>query len=146
VCQLNCSARRLVQVVSMFFFLSSIATANNSGNFLGFYSVSNAVDLGTQVRVTLAVRIFNYSSADLAGADVTLQDSVTARSDYGAFSKTSIAKDDSVKLSADFTISAREYKRWRNGGTPCLRIDYRDSRGNRLRRRIEMRQQGGEVE
>ena len=109
-------------------------------DFAGFYEVANPTDLGNGTyQVTLAVRIFNYSDADVANATVTLQDSGPSTQDYGSYpGSVSVADRDSVKLSSDFTISADEYNRWQDSSMPSLRIEYQDTNGNSVRRTIEV--------
>ncbi len=125
VCLLLCAA------------LTSLAT--DGRDFAGFYDVSNVTDLGDTVRVTLTVRVLNYSDADVSGATVTLQDSFLIDTDYGTFPGTiSIPDRDSVRISANFTVSRAEYDSWQSGGTPRLRVDYQNNSGNAVRRTIEL--------
>jgi len=113
--------------------------ATDGRDFAGFYEISNVTDLGGTVRVTLTVRVFNYSDADVTSATVTLQDSLQADTDYGSYPvPISIANRESARLSTDFTIPRTEYDRWQNGGTPPLRIQYSDSVGNTVQRMIEL--------
>lgn len=137
------SLPRILALVAGLVLLAPInpGQATDGRDFVGFYEVTNVADLGTDYRVTLTVRVFNYSDADVNNATVTLQDSAVATSDYGAYpSPVSIADRESIKLSADFTISREEYDRWQNGATPSLRTDYTDSAGNPVRRMIELSQ------
>ena len=115
--------------------------ATDGRDFAGFYALSNVADLGTDYRVTLTVRVFNYSDADVSGATVTLQDSFQTDADYGAYPGTiSIPDRESVRLSADFTVPREEYDRWQSGDTPRLRMDYQNNSGNAVRRIIELAQ------
>jgi hypothetical protein len=115
--------------------------ATDGRDFAGFYEVTNVTDLGDTVRLTLTVRVYNYSDADVSGATVTLQDPSLVGNDYGSYPGTvSIADRESARLSAEFTISRAEYDRWQEGATPSLRIDYTDSAGNAIRRMIELAQ------
>ena len=119
--------------------------ATNGRDFAGFYAVTNPTDLGGQFRVTLALRVFNYSGADVTSATITLQDPLTPGpgKDYGAVSAVSIGDGDSVTVSADFTIPGDEYDRWQNGGDPSMRIDYQYPSGNAVQRGIELSQLPG---
>ena len=109
-------------------------------DFAGFYEVTNPLDLGNGTfQVTLAVRIFNYSDADVANATVILQDSGPSTQDYGYYpGSVSIADRESLKVSGDFNISADEYNRWQDSSMPSLRIEYQDINGNSVRRTIEV--------
>jgi len=118
---------------------SNPGRATDGRDFAGFYALSNVADLGTDYRVTLAVRVFNYSDADVNDAIVTLQDSAVATSDYGAYpSPVSIADRESIQLSADFTISREEYDRWQEGRAPSLWIAYQGGEGTIVRHNVEL--------
>lgn len=113
--------------------------ATDGRDFAGFYEVSNVTDLGDTVRLTLTVRIFNYSDADLSGATITLQDSLQAATDYGSYpGSLSLADRESVRLTNEFTLPRTEYDRWQNGATPSLRIQHSDGAGNAVQRMIEL--------
>ena len=133
--------RNILAVVVLMFALTlvPVGQATDGRDFAGFYEVSNVTDLGDTVRLTLAVRIFNYSDADVTNATVTLQDSLQADTDYGSYpGPTSIANCESARFSTDFTVPRAEYERWQNGGTPPLRIQYSDSVGSAVQRMIEL--------
>jgi len=110
-------------------------------DFAGFYRVSNVIELGDTVRLTLTVRVFNYCDADVNAATITVQDSTDPATTYGAYAgSVSVRDHESVGLSAEFTISQQEYSGWQNAGTPALRIEYRDTAGNPVRRMVELAQ------
>ncbi len=135
------SLLRILALVAGLVLLAPInpGRATDGRDFAGFYAVSNVADLGTDYRVTLTVRVFNYSDADVSGATVTLQDSFLIDTDYGTFPGTiSIPDRDSVRISANFTVSRAEYDSWQSGGTPRLRVDYQNNSGNAVRRTIEL--------
>lgn len=113
--------------------------AADGRDFAGAYTVTDVADLGAQVSLRLTVRIFNYSGSNIGSAVVTLQDSLRSGTDYGSFSEpVSIQEKESVRLSADFTISREEFSRWQTGGMPSLLIEYSDSASTVARRPIEM--------
>ena len=113
--------------------------ATDGRDFAGFYEATNPSDLGNGTfRVTLTVRIFNYSDADVINATVALSGNVDPEANYGSFSAVSMADKESIKLSADFTVPAEEFNFWQNGGPPSLWIAYADADGNAVQRRIEL--------
>jgi hypothetical protein len=135
------SLLRIMAMVAGLVLLAPInpGRATDGRDFAGFYEVSNVTDLGDTVRVTLTVRVRNYSDADVSGATVTLQDSVDFAKDYGAYPESlSVANRESARLSGEFTLSREEYGRWQDGNAPTMRIDYQDADGNHLRRMIEL--------
>jgi hypothetical protein len=135
------SLLRILALVAGLVLLAPInpGQATDGRDFAGFYEVSNVADLGDTVRLTLTVRVYNYSDADVNNATVTLQDSAAATSDYGTYpSPVSIADRESIKLSADFTISREEYDRWQEGRAPFLWIAYQGGEGTIVRHNVEL--------
>jgi hypothetical protein len=114
------------------------AAPGDGRDFAGFYGVSNVTDLGAEVRVTLTLRIHNYSSSDVADAAFTLEDSLLPDTSYGSITNVPIAHRRSVGLSGDFTITRYEYDLWAYGAMPQLRITYTDASGSIVRRTIEL--------
>ena len=45
--------------------------AKDGRDFAGFYDISDVTDLGEEVKLTLTVRVFNYSGTDVFGAKIT---------------------------------------------------------------------------
>jgi hypothetical protein len=110
--------------------------AADGRDFAGFYEATNVTDLGTEVSLTLAVRIFNYSGADIENGVVAVAASVEER-DFGTYAGVYLADHANIRLAADFTISREEYDRWQNGNTPMLRIEYQQN-GNSIHRMVEL--------
>jgi len=118
--------------------VASLAFSNAGPDFAGFYEVSNPTDVDVDIRIRLATRVFNLSGADVVNATLTLQDTILPGKDYGSFQNVLIRDRENVVLSADFIITRREYERWQAGGSPSLRIEYRDAAGNAVRKRVEL--------
>lgn len=119
-------------------FLTLFALAKDGRDFAGFYAVSNVTDLGEEVRVTLTVRVWNFSDADVTDATITLEDYALPNATYGSFTHVSIRDRESARLASDFTAPKREYERWENGGTPRMRVAYKDAAGKTVERMIEL--------
>ena len=121
------------------FVLSSAPTlAANGRDFAALYQLSQVTDLGVQVRVTLALRLFNYTGADLGNAKVTLQDSKERLKSLGSLGTVSLRRRESAHLGGTFVIPKEEYNRWRHGATPSVQISYKDGTGKPQQRPIEL--------
>ena len=113
--------------------------AKDGRDFAGFYDISETTDLGEQMKVTLTIRVFNYSGADVFGTKITLEDSLLTGEALGSFAAlVDIKGKESVKVNDIFYVPQREYDQWQEGGTPRLRVDYKDSAGKDIRRPIEL--------
>jgi len=127
-----------VACLLVFTLAAALSHASGGRDFAGIYEITNVNDLGPTVRLTLSVRLFNYSGAKVAGASLTLQDSVLPGQAYGSFPALSFGDHESVRRSADLTIPRVEYERWRRGGSPNLVVEFHDAQGNLVRRRAEV--------
>ena len=121
--------------------LAAVPTyAANGRDFAGFYEIENVTEQGPTVRLTFSVRLFNYSGAKVSGATLTLRDRILPPQANGSFPLVSLGDRESVRCSAEVTISRFEYTRWQRGGVPNLFIEFQDSQGNLVRRRAELTQ------
>jgi len=113
--------------------------ATDGRDFAGRYDVTNPTDLGNgTLRITLTVRIFNYSDADVSNATVTLSGNMDSAAAYESFTGISIADKDSAVISGTLTVPAAEYNFWQNGGSPALWIAYDDASGNAVSKKVEL--------
>jgi len=112
--------------------------ADGGRDFAGSYALSEVTDLGPEVRVTLTVRVHNYSDADVSDATITLEDSLFPDTSYGQFEHVSIARGESVRLQDVFMVASSEYEVWQAGGAPHLRVRFRDAAGKDAERLIEL--------
>lgn len=121
--------------------------ATDGRDFFGAYLVTEAAEEGGNVRLTLRVRLSNYSDGDIAEATVALEDCRLVGSAYGSFPGTvAVADKASVQIAGEFTIPKEEYDHWQDGSKPYLTISYQDASGNAQKRPIEMTPSQGEVE
>jgi len=118
--------------------------AVNGRDFAGFYQYAKTADfeaktadLGAQTQVTLSLRVFNYSGADVAGATLTLERFPFGET-YGSVAGITIPAGGDTSVSASFVVPAAEYQHWQEGAAPQLRIDFTDGADNRMRRPIEL--------
>ncbi len=114
------------------------AIAANGRDFAGLYQYRKLGDVDNQTQVTLSVRLFNYSGADVSGAVVTLEDGLLPGQGYGSIASVTIDDGGATSLSGNFTIPESEYQRWQTGVLPRLYIDYTDRNRSRARRLIEL--------
>ena len=137
-----CVSRERVGILACLILLAaSLAPAKDGRDFAGFYEVSEVMRFVDEFQVTLTVRVFNYSDADVNDATITLEDSFLPGEPYGSFITPVYFQDrESVRLSDRFTIPRREYEGWQEGRTPRLTIEFMDADGNTLRRPVELAQ------
>ena len=131
-------ARPGILVCLILLALGTVA-AKDGRDFAGFYQVSEVVEFVEEFQVTLTVRVFNYSGAEVNDATIMLEDSFLPGEPYGSFITPVYFQDrESVRLSDRFTIPRREYEGWQEGRTPRLTIEFMDANGNTIRRPIEL--------
>jgi hypothetical protein len=110
----------------------------NGREFSGFYRISDASVSGETVSLTLTLRLFNHSGADVSNATVMLRDRIIPSQNYGTFASVKVPAGRAVQLSGTFQISQHEYQSWQQGRQPFLMIEYADAAGNKVRRPIEI--------
>ena len=119
-------------------FLVAPVHAQEPHDVAGFYSVKNVNDLGTQVRVTLQVRLANAGEADFSTAKMALRSSLLARKDHGAIAPVTLRPHGAASFTQDFTIPRTEYEMWKKGAKPSLSISTQTASGKTLTRTIKL--------
>jgi len=124
--------------VSLVLVLSAIsAAAKNGRDFAGFYTISNAVEQGDQMVVTLRVQLHNNSDADVKQAVLTLRQPVGAP--LGAFQPVKLWRNHGeVRLSQQFVVPKREFESWHSGAQPHLMVVTHDESGQRHDRFVQL--------
>jgi len=108
--------------------------AKDGRDFAGFYSVSNVVEQGDQMVLTLQLHLFNYSDADLKQAVVTLRASQPAPA-LAQFQPVKLWRNRTeVKLAQQVVVPRHEFELWQKGTRPALFVVYHDSNGQRWER------------
>jgi len=105
------------------------AEASGGRDFIGTYSLGEPTQLGDQVRLKFSARIFNSSDSEVAGVTVMLKGSAAPKAGFAAFYGITLRDRESVRLSQEITIPAREYKLWKAGHTPSLVVQYQGLSG-----------------
>jgi hypothetical protein len=126
--------------------LSSVAfgtavLANAAHQFGGTYRIVEVKNQGENVQVRLALRLRNYSAADVKGATVSFESSLPSGAKQVAAEGVSLRVNEREALPAletTLTISAREYAGWKNGARPSFFIDFEDSTGTHNHQAIEL--------
>jgi len=143
--------RRFVAVLSCSALLAiatSAMRAEHGRNFAGSFHLTDVADHGTIVKFDLHVKIFNFSGADVNGANLSLGGRTIQRepdaADYqGAFNDVSIPYRKFVELSGIFTAPAREFHEWQRGAVPNLVVTYTNDEGKETRSAVELRPEPG---
>jgi hypothetical protein len=126
------------------FLLGTItATAKDGRDFAGVYGFTGVQEQGDHVHLTLHLRLFNNSDADIKGAVITLMEGPTGVRLRGNFPTVKVwRKNQDVKLSQQFTIPRREYEDWlRPPAQPNVVIIYQDANGQTWEKGAQMRPQ-----
>ncbi len=99
------------------------ATISTTRAFNGYYELSNVVEDGSQVQVTLTLTLRNAGKTEVKGGIVAVLSSEPNPVLIGSFSaiKALLSKGQ-VTLSQTFTISAAEYENWQHGHAPVLQF------------------------
>jgi hypothetical protein len=123
--------------------LSVFANAKDGRDFAGFYHVSNVVEQGDQMLVTLSVQVFNHSDADVKQAVLTLH-AHPLPTPIGEFQPVKLWKNHGeLRRSQQFLVSRQAYERWGRGAQPELMVVYHDEQGQRYDRYVQMSQRPG---
>jgi hypothetical protein len=101
----------------------SLAATNYTRAFNGNYRISNVVEQGTEVELTLTLTLENASKTTITGGIVAVLSSEPAPILIGSFSPIkSLPAKGQVTVSQRLTLTAAEYKSWQNGHAPRLQF------------------------
>jgi hypothetical protein len=98
------------------------ASAETARAFAGSYQLSNVVEGGNSVDVTVTLVLHNPGSSDVRNGTVVVMDTQPHHSVLGSFAIKSLPHSGEVTVTQTFTISADEYARWKTGHDPVLEI------------------------
>jgi len=125
------------------------ALAKGDREFTGFYRILRATNQGDKVEVRIALRIFNYSGADVQDAIISLIGSLppspgaaeAGEKEQPAFRGVALhvnVRQVPPPLEGTFSVPASEYARWQKGAGPHFVISYQDASGMPRLRPIEL--------
>jgi len=111
--------------------VTAAAAANSGHEFSGYFDVSGVKEQGDLVQVTLHLKLFNHSDADVKSVIVTLVDSAPAMTFRGNFQPVKVWKSQRfIEMSQEFTVTQREFREWMGApAQPNLVILYQDAKG-----------------
>ncbi len=119
--------------------LAAATTADTAGNeVIGFYRVEQVTDLGSQVRVTLHIRLTNNSASELSITQVALRDLGQPGKPAASAAWARLGPREATSVDNQFVISRAEYGRWSRGGRPALRVTFQNSQGRTLMRIVSL--------
>ncbi len=97
----------------------STAAAKQGRDFAGTYQLSNISEAGNLVHVTITLKVFNYSGADIRNSGVALFSSDANHEAIGAFAMVKLFQNSrSATLVQAFTVPKTEFQRWQLGAHP----------------------------
>ncbi len=130
---------RPIAVAALFMAFAVCAQAKNGRDFMAYYNIQNVSDAGKGVRLTLQLKIFNYSGADIHHGAVALYNSEPMAAPIGGFNAIKLFRaHHDLDLTGQFTVSRREFDRWQRGGSPALFFLYKDAKGQVLKSHIDL--------
>ncbi len=130
---------RWVYLASLVLALAAQAAANGGRDFMAYYNIQNVSESGTNVHLTLQLKIFNYSGSDIHQGAVALYNSEPTAAPLGGFNALKLFRaHHDVDLAQQFTISKREFDRWQHGANPALFFLYKNAKGQVLKSHIDL--------
>jgi protein involved in ribonucleotide reduction len=129
-------------LLGSFLVVMSIATpvfADGTRNFAGQYRITGAISSAGNMSVTMNLRFFNFSGADVSNATITLLSPLDPAANYLSMKVPLIAVGkDFNRQSMKVTVPAIEYKRWLQSGSPFFVISYTNAAGKTERSVVEL--------
>jgi hypothetical protein len=119
--------------------VAGVALAKDGRDFAGVYRVSDAVDQGDQMLVTLHVQLFNNSESDVKQAVLTLRHNFPTPGTVGLFRPVKLWRNHGeVRVTQQFVVPKREFESWSHGAQPALMVVYHDAEGQRFDRYVQV--------
>jgi hypothetical protein len=114
-------ALRALSVPTIFLGIVHVATAETERALAGSYQLSNIIESGNSVDVTMTLVLRNPGNFDVRNGTVVLMDTQPHHSVLGAFATIkSLPHSGEVTVTQTFTIAPDEYARWKTGHDPVL--------------------------
>lgn len=134
------SALRWSVVAALFLAFAVCASAKNGQrDFMAYYNIQNVSEAGNNVHLTLQLKIFNYSGADIRQGAVALYNSEPTPAHLGGFNAVKLFRaHHDVDLVQQFTVSKREFTRWQSGANPALFFLSKNAKGQVLKSHIDL--------
>lgn len=114
---------RLLKLILVFTLFWAIGVACAEGNeVVGTYRVEQVTDLGSEVRLTLHIRLVNNSPQDLVLTQVSLRDLRAREKPVAVAAWARLRPREGTTVEHDFVISRAEYQSWSKGVRPTLLV------------------------
>jgi hypothetical protein len=114
------------------------AFAKDGRDFAGSFNLSNAVEQGDLMRVTMHLQFQNLSKADVKDAVVMFRQH-TGFDMVGESKPIKLLRNRGVaKVSQRFTVSRTEYQYWLQGTQPTVFVVYRDPKGKKVQQFVQL--------
>ena len=129
---------RLALAILLILPFIGIAAGKNGRDFAGFYQIKDSTDQGATVKVTLAVRVFNYSESDVSEGSLSFRESGATNRILGTVTGVSVNQHESTLVTGEFTVPLGEFERWQQGRRPDVTIEFQDADGNPQSKPVEI--------
>ncbi len=130
---------RPIVAAALFLAVAVCASAKDGRDFMAYYNVQNMSEAGNTVHLTLQLKIFNYSGADIHQGAVALYNSEPTPAPLGGFHAIKLFRaHHDADLVQQFTVPKREFDRWLRGENPALFFLYKDARGKVLKSHVDL--------
>jgi hypothetical protein len=131
-------SRYLLTAACFVLALASVAVAGDARQFVGRYQITNVSEQGASVHLTMRLQVFNYSGHDIRLGAMALYASQLSSEAIGGFMPIKLFRSTgSADITQEFTVPAKEYKRWQEGGVrPALFFLFNDASGKTLKRSV----------
>ncbi|HMD32712.1 MAG TPA: hypothetical protein VKG84_12440 [Candidatus Acidoferrales bacterium] len=105
----------------------------------GSYRVEQVANLGTQVRVTLHVRLLNNSKEEVFIRQAALESRDLKQKPAANAILARLQPRESTTVEQEVVVARTEYERWRKGERPTLRVALQPPGGGEVTRTISLR-------
>jgi hypothetical protein len=117
----------------------AVALQAAGGNeVIGTYRVVEVASLGTDVRVTLRIRLVNNTQDDLSITQFGLRPPSGAAQSTATSAWANLRPRESASFTSDFTIPRAEYERWKKGVPPTLAVTFQPAGGREITRGVAL--------
>jgi hypothetical protein len=117
---------------------TAAARAAGGTEVYGTYSIANVTDLGTEMRVTLRIRLTNNTKVGLSVTRVGLRMLGAGHPQSDVAASLPLAPRETASLDQDFTLSREAYSRWRKNTVIPLAVTYDSGGGRAITRTIAL--------
>jgi len=119
--------------------LWACTSAGAAGNeVVGAYWFAGVTDQGTQVCVTLHLRLVNNDSRELTISGYALRGLLPRGRQAPVTAAAHLLPREAAEFTQQFTVPRAEYERWRKGARPLLQVTLQSEEGREVTRTVEL--------